>query len=211
MEKTLAKTFSYLFHPLIMTSLGMLIILNSNSSLSVLQPEVKRISFIATMLFTAVFPASMIIILYIIKMIDSAELQERKERNLPIALTMLLHLFTFFVMRSIPQLSAGHLVFLLCPTASLLVAWLVNRFMKLSIHMVGIGMLLGIILVLIIIYGASILGFFIIAVITAGILGTSRLILGLHTSGEVLTGFITGFLPTLLILSYHVFTVMRGY
>lgn len=210
MEKILAKTFSYLFHPLIMTSLGMLIILNSNSSLSVLQPEVKRISFIATMLFTAVFPASMIIILYILKLIDNAELQERKERYLPIALTLILYLITFFVMRSIPQLSAGHLVFLLCPSAALLVALLVNRFMKLSIHMLGIGMLLGIILVLIIIYGASIQGFFIISVLTAGILGTSRLILGLHTPGELFTGFITGFLLTLLILSYHVFSVMRG-
>lgn len=210
MEKTLAKIFSYLFHPLIMTSLGMLIILISDTSLSVLQPEVKRVSFIATMLFTSVFPASMIIILYITKMIDNAELQDRKERNLPMALALIMYLFTFFIMRSIPQLSEGHLVFLLCPTTALFVALLFNRFMKPSIHMVGIGMLLGIVLVLIIIYGASIQGIFVIMVLTGGILGTSRLVLGLHTPGEVLTGFMIGFLLTLLIMTYHVFTVMKG-
>ncbi len=210
MVQILAKIFSYVFHPLIMTSLGMLILLNSGTSLSVLQPEVKRISFVVTMLFTSVFPASMVIFLYITKMIDNAELQERKERNLPMVMVLIMYLFAFFVMRSIPQLSAGHLMFLLCPTTALLAALVFNRFMKPSIHMLGIGMLLGIILVLILIYGASIQGIFILAVLTGGLLGSSRLLLGLHTPAEVFAGFMIGFLPTLIMMTVHIFTVMRG-
>lgn len=209
MEKTLAKIFSYLFHPLAMTSLAVLILLYSGTSLSVLQPDVKRVTLIVTVLFTFVFPASMIIILYITRMIDNAELQERKERILPIALTIILYLFSFFVMRSIPQLSEGHVVFFMCPPTALILVLVFNRFMKPSVHMVGVGMLLGIVLVLIIIYGALLQGIFIVIVLIGGILGTTRLVLKLHTPGEVLVGFSIGFLVTIMTMTLHVISALN--
>ncbi|MCA1747703.1 MAG: hypothetical protein LC655_08400 [Bacteroidales bacterium] len=209
MEKDLAKFFSYLFHPLTMTSLAVLILLYSGTSLSVLQPDVKRFTLIITVLFTFVFPASMIIILYITRMIDNAELQERKERVLPIALTIILYLFFFFVMRSIPQLSEGHVVFFMCPPAALIIVLVFNRFMKPSVHMLGIGMLLGIILVLIMIYGAMLQGVFIVIVLAGGVLGTSRLILKLHTPGEVLAGFGIGFFVTIMVMTFYVMSELN--
>lgn len=209
MEKGLAKFFSYLFHPLAMTSLAVLILLYSGTSLSVLQPDVKRVTLIITVLFTFVFPASMIIILYITRMIDNAELQKRKERVLPMALTIILYLFSFFVMRSIPQLSEGHVVFFMCPPAALIIVLVFNKFMKPSVHMLGIGMLLGIILVLITIYGAMLQGVFIVTVLVVGILGTSRLVLKLHTPGEVLAGFSIGFFVTILAMTLYVISALN--
>jgi hypothetical protein len=209
MEKGLAKFFSYLFHPLAMTPLAVLILLHSGTSLSVLQPDVKRVMLIITVLFTFVFPASIIIILYITKVIDNAELQERKERVLPMAFTIIMHLFAFFVMRSIPQLSQGHVVFFMCSPAALIVVLFFNRFMKPSVHMLGIGMLLGIILVLITIYGAGLQGVFILTVLAGGILGTSRLVLSLHTPGEVLVGFSIGFFVSIIVMLLHVMSVLN--
>jgi membrane-associated phospholipid phosphatase len=196
-----------LFHPLAMTSLAVLILLHSGTSLSVLQPDVKRVMLIITVLFTFVLPASVIIILYITRMIDNAELQERKERILPMALTIVLHLFAFFVIRSIPQLSQGHVVFFMCTPVALTVGLVFNRFMKPSVHMLGIGMLLGIILVLITIYGATLQGVFIVTVLAAGILGTSRLILELHTPGEVMAGFGIGFFVTVMAMTGYILSV----
>ncbi|MEX0982678.1 MAG: hypothetical protein WD577_10825 [Bacteroidales bacterium] len=210
MEKTLSRTFSYLFHPLIMTSLGMLILFNSGTSLSVLQSEVKRISIIVTVLFTFVFPASMVIILYITKMIVSADLHERKERIIPMALSIVMYLFSYFVMKSIPQLSSGHVVFLLCPPAALFIAMILNWwFMKPSIHMLGIGMLLGLVLVLILVYGASLQIIFIATVLIGGILGTSRLVLKIHGPNGILAGFSTGFFVTVMVMTCYVFLVLQ--
>ncbi len=209
MEKALANFFSYLFHPLTMTFLAVLILLNSGTSLSVLQPDVKRITLIITALFTFVFPASMIIILNITRVIDNPELHGRKERVLPVVLTIILYLFSFFVMRSIPQLSGGHAVFFMCPSAALIIFLIFNRYMNPSIHMLGIGLLLGIVLVLITIYGATLQGVFIVTVLAAGILGTSRLVLKLHTPLEVLAGFSIGFLVTVLIMTLYIISVLN--
>jgi membrane-associated phospholipid phosphatase len=209
MDKSLAKFFSYLFHPLAMTSLAVLILLYSRTSLSVLQPDIKRFILIITVLFTFVFPASMIIILYIARMINNTELQERKERVLPMVLTIILYLFFFFVMRSIPQLSQGHVVFFICPPVALIIVLVFNRFMKPSIHMLGIGMLLGMVLVLIMIYGAMFQGVFIVIVLAGGILGSSRLVLKLHTPGEVLAGFSIGFFVTIIAMTLNVIPLLN--
>ncbi|MEX0986883.1 MAG: hypothetical protein WD052_05345 [Bacteroidales bacterium] len=203
MEKILAKTFSYLFHPLLITSLGMLVLFNSGTSLSVLQFEVKKVALIVTMLFTLVFPLLMIIILYLTRMIHNITLKEREERTLPLALTIILYLFTFFIMRGIPQLTGTHIVFLFCPPAALFATLVINRYMKPSIHMLGIGILLGELLVLILLYGAALHLFFITAILIGGILGSSRLILQADKPGEILAGFSTGFLVTVIIMTSY--------
>lgn len=204
MERSIARIVSYLFHPLLITSMGMLILFNSGTSLSVLQPEVKRLSLIIIALFTFVFPAAMIIMLHITKVIESIELINRKERILPVSLSIILYLFTFFIMRGIPQLNGGHIVFLFCPPAVLFIILLVNNFMKPSIHMAAMGMLLGLLLILIIFYGAAVQLFFILGAMITGLVGSARLILKLHTPWEVFTGFMTGFLVTLSALTIYI-------
>ncbi len=201
----MAKTVSYLFHPLAMTTLGMLLLFNSGTSLSVLQPEVKRLSLIVTALFTFVFPASMIIILYLTRVIHNIELHERKERVLPMALTIILYLFTFFVMRGIPQLTGGHIVFLFCPPVALFISLIVNNFMKPSIHMAGIGVVAGTILVAAFIYGAEIQYLFILSVLVGGIVGSARLRLGLHRPKEILAGFVIGLVSSLGVMAVYIF------
>ena len=187
-----------------MTTVGMLILINSGTSLSALQPEVKKITMIITALFTFVFPASMIIMLYLTKMIKNIDLHDRAERTLPITLTIILYLFTFFIMRGIPQLTAGHIVFLFCPPLALFIVLVLNRFMKPSIHMLGVGILTGIILVIMIFYGARIQLILIATILASGILGTSRLLLKTHQPIEILAGFLGGFLTTSLVMIIYI-------
>lgn len=204
MEKTIARIFSILFHPFSMTSLGMLLLFNSGTSLAVIQTEVKNLSLIVTVLFTIVFPALMILLLYATRVIDNIELNKRRDRVLPMSLVIIMYMFTFFVMRGIPQLTKGHIVFLLCPPAALFIALILNNFMKPSIHMLGIGMLLGIMLVLILFYGAQIQFIFMTTILVSGVLGTARLSLGLHTPLEIFAGFITGFLVSGMLMTIYI-------
>jgi hypothetical protein len=196
MEKAIARAGSYVFHPLIMTTLGMLVMLNSGTSLSVLQPEVKRVTFILTALFTFVFPAGMIIFMFMAKVLPNIDLYGRKERTLPLALSIVLYLFTFLVMRGIPQLTVGHIVFLFCPPTALFICLILNNFMKPSVYMLGIGLLNGILLVLVLFFGASLQWIFILSILVAGGLGSARMILNQHRPGEILAGYLTGLLVT---------------
>lgn len=200
MQKLFAKIFSVLFHPLLMTTLGLLIIFNSGTSLSVVQPEVKRISIIVVFLFTCIFPIGLMVMLYLTKMIKDFELSEKKERTLPIALTIILLLFTFFVVRSIPQLERAHVSFLLSPVVGMLLILAINIYMKPSVHMLGLGGLLGMLLVIIVFFRAPLQILFVMVILASGITGSARLILKLHTPKELLVGLLTGFLATSVLM-----------
>lgn len=200
MEKKLAKIFSFLFHPLIMTTLGMLILFNSGTSLAVVQPEVKRVSLIVVFLFTCIFPIGMMLMLYLSRMIKDFELSDKRERALPITLTVILFLFTFFIIRSIPQLGRGHVSYILSASLGLLMILGINNYMKPSVHMLGLGGLLGMLIVIIVLYRAPLQILFMITVVAAGITGTARLILKLHTPRELLVGLLSGFVSTSVLM-----------
>lgn len=200
MEKLFAKIFSVLFHPLLMTSLGLLILFNSGTSLSVVQPEVKRISMIVVFLFTCIFPIGLMVMLYLTKMIKDFELSERGERTLPLAMTIILFLFTFFILRGIPQLERGHVSFILSPAVGMLLILAMNNYMKPSVHMLGLGGLLGMLLVIIVFFRAPLQVLFVIVVLAAGITGSARLILKLHTPKELLAGALIGFLSASIVM-----------
>ncbi|MCF8226886.1 MAG: hypothetical protein K9J30_13500 [Bacteroidales bacterium] len=199
MEKSIARVVSFLLHPLIITTLGMLIILNSGTSLSVMQPQVKRITLVVVALFTFTFPALLIIFLHLTRVISDIELKGRQERMLPLALTAVMYLFTFFILRGIPQLTVGHAVFFFCAPASLFLLLLINYVMKPSIHMLGMGMLTSVVLLLMVFYGAGIQFVFIMIILGSGLVGTARMILNIHTWQEILAGYATGFLVTFAI------------
>lgn len=204
MEKKISSVFSYVFHPLLMTFFGLLIIFNSGTGLSVLQVEVKRFSLIIVGLFTLIFPSLLIIVLYFTRVIKDPGLIVNRDRLLTLSLIFVFYLFTFFMMRSIPQLTYGHKLFLACAPSILIVSMLIDTFLKNSLHLAGIGMILAILLVLVVFLGAALEFIFICAILAGGILGTSRMLLQLEKPAELLAGFGVGFLVTFLILSIYV-------
>ena len=138
--------------------------------------------------------------LYLSKMVQDLELNAKQDRLLPISLSIIMLLFTFFVMRGIPQLLRGHTAFLLSPAAGLVLILVINRYMKPSIHMLGLGGILGMMLITIVFYRAPLQILFVLVVLASGITGTARLILQKHTARELLIGFITGFLTTSILM-----------
>ncbi len=138
--------------------------------------------------------------LYLTKMIKDFELSEKRERTLPIALTIILLLFTFFVMKGIPQLERGHVSFLLSPVVGMILILAINNYMKPSVHMLGLGGLLGMLLVIIVFFRAPLQSVFVMIVLAAGLTGSARLILKLHTPKELLVGLLTGFVATSVVM-----------
>ena len=81
--RKLVPVISYLFHPLIMPTLGLLIILNSGTYLSLLDPAAKRAILFVLALGTLVFPLMMLPILYYRNLVSSYQDAGREERLIP--------------------------------------------------------------------------------------------------------------------------------
>lgn len=86
--------------------------------------------------------------------------------------------------------------------ATLMVCTIVNMFYKLSIHMAGVGGLLGLLAATAPVAQAEMIYFLIAGVVISGLVGFSRLYLKAHSAGQVIVGFIVGFGIQFLLLNY---------
>jgi len=127
--------------------------------------------------------------------IDSIFLRTRKDRIIPIIAANLFFFWMYLVFRNqneIPAILTGFTfgVFL----ASSL-ALLANIYSKISLHAIGVGGLLGLLLVILKTnpYIPITLALMLVVFI-AGVVCTSRMIAGHHTPGEIYSGLLVGVL-----------------
>jgi len=198
-EKRLAQIISILFHPLLMPSLGMLILLNSGSYLSLIPGEAKRAVFIVFSLSTFVFPASLLPVLYFRRLISDFEIHKREERFLPYSLILILYIISFIFIYRLPLNSYIHAYALTLPV---LVALLIigNIRFRLNAHMMALGGLSGLIIALTALFGIPLQSYFIGIILATGLTGTARKILANYSSFELFGGFCTGFGASVLIM-----------
>ena len=194
-EKRLAQIISLLFHPLLMPSVGMLILFNSGTYLSLIPPEAKRVILTITFLSTLVFPLSLLPILYFRKLITDLQIDKREERFLPFLLILILYILTFVFILRLPLYSHIHGYALTLPVmVGLLI--IVNMKYRISTHMFGIGGITGLIISLILIFGIPLQAYFVLAILAAGLTGMSRKILRNYSSSELYGGFVLGLITT---------------
>jgi membrane-associated phospholipid phosphatase len=119
-------------------------------------------------------------------------MKNHKERIIPYFITFLLLYIAHVIIKKLP-LDYFYSTYLFAASISVLLVIIISYFWKISTHMVGIGGFTGLILSLSLRMTANLLGILIIAIIVAGILGTSRLKLNAHNPSQVYMGYILGF------------------
>jgi hypothetical protein len=191
MEKA-AKIISVLFHPIIIPSLGFLLLFNSGTYLAYLPFDYKKMILIIVVLCTFVIPLSLIPFFLYQKMIFDIQLSQSRERYIPLVLSFSLFLFCYFLLRRIP-IPPDYKAFCLGCTLSVLIILLVTHRWKISLHMVGIGGLTGLIGYLIVYMQVNLEFYLILTLLVAGLVGTARLILEAHKPFEIYTGFLVGY------------------
>lgn len=130
--------------------------------------------------------------------ISSLQMPERGERITPFFVTLLFYGICYYRMLGLPLDPVLTNMFLGAIIAVGL-ALLITRKFKISIHMVGIGGLLGAVLGLGIqhgLYGLAPLVYTLI--ILGGLVGSARLILDAHKPNEVYSGFLLGLVVVFL-------------
>jgi len=197
--KRFPQLISYVFHPLLMPTLGVYIILNSGTYAAFMPPEAKNIILIVVLTCTFGLPLAFVPLFYYRKITKTIEMSQNQERTIPLLVTALFFYLSFYLLRKmgVPGLIQSFL--LACAIAVCLNLFITSKW-KISAHMIGIGGLMGLIISLSVLYSANMMLYLLIAVMISGFIGFARLSLNAHTPTQVYVGLGTGFLSMLLIM-----------
>ncbi len=164
-------------------------------------PLMSRWLIIAcTFLITCIVPAVAVLVLFRMKLISDRGLNRREDRLIPYIVTLLCYVAeTVYLMRiGAPR---WMWMFMVGAACVVIVSALVNLRWKISGHMAGIGGLTALVLRLMVsdlaVY--DLMPLLVVAILLCGALGTSRILLNCHTLGQVLAGWINGFLWVFLL------------
>ena len=197
MMQKISKAISYLYHPLLIPSLGILVLFNSGTYLSYLPVDVKKWILLMVFLCTYVVPLAFIPFFLYHRLMMSIEMGSKRERSLPLILSLVFYGFCYVLVRRIAIPHLYH-TFMLSSLLTLLASMLVTFRYRISLHMVGAGGLVALIGFLAFYLKVNLQFYLGIAVVLAGLTGTARLILKAHTPDEIYLGFILGFTIVLL-------------
>jgi hypothetical protein len=192
MEKILAKAISVVFHPLLLPTYALLLLFSTNFYFVLVLPEAYKYLILGFVFITTfVLPSLMMLILLKAKMISSLQMENSKERVLPMFIVAAFFFVTFYFLRESPQAAIFNL-FMLGATILVLLSVLINYITKISIHMVAQGGLFGTFTGMALVFHQDILHIIYLIIIVAGLTGFARLKLKAHSSMQVYLGFLLG-------------------
>jgi membrane-associated phospholipid phosphatase len=204
--KLLAQIVSWVFLPILMPIYALLITMYipsmedgfyQDKTIYFLHPSLKLAVLGMFALFSFFAPAISLVLLKRSNLISNLEIDNQNERSIPILITALYCgvLAWFLIAKtpkgmlplSIPLLPIGAFI-------AILTTAIINRFDKISLHALGIGMFFGF---LIAYYQSQVLFPLFIVIISAllsGLILSSRMYLGKHTLKQSLMGYALGFI-----------------
>lgn len=201
MGKTLAKTFSLLLHPLLLPTIGIIILYNSGSVLEYLPFQAKKIILLIVGVSTLILPISFVPFFIFQKIIKNVQMENNRERLVPFFITSALFFFGYFLL---VRLGAPQTItkFILAATVSAAILFLYSFKWKISAHLVGIGGLTGALIAISFRLSVNMEYYIMAAVLLSGIIGYSRLKLKTHKPFHIYVGWITGCIVSILVISF---------
>lgn len=206
METRIAKIISSVFSPLFIPTIGVLLLLNIDTFINyVVPPRAKNLITIIVFINTAIAPLLAIFLMKRVGFVNDLLLNKRNERALPMIAGVFLYFFTYYVLKQSGLPSLLYFYFL-GATSLIIISLFITLKWKISLHMVSMGGLTGLLLVASLLFKTDIVWLIASVILISGLVGSSRLILNLHTQGQVFAGYILG-VGVMLIL----FFVFRTY
>ncbi len=201
MGKTLAKAFSILLHPLLLPTIGIIILYNSGSVLEFLPFQAKKIILLIVGVSTLILPISFVPFFIFQKIIKNVQMENNRERLVPFFITSVLFFFGYYLL---VRLGAPQTItkFILAATTSTFILFLFSFKWKISAHLVGIGGFTGALIAMSFRLTINLEYYIMAATLLSGIIGYSRLKLKTHKPFHVYVGWVTGCLVSFLVILY---------
>jgi hypothetical protein len=220
MLKSLAWGLSVLFHPLLIPSYMLLLLLLINPYLfgvGHLSDESSRVLLLLVFLYTFFIPAVSVGVMYLLGMVRSVEMPERQDRIGPYLITGMLYLWVYYNFLQNGTMPPAYVSFLLGAVIALFLAFFINIFSKISAHAVGMGGLLAMAIITMWYYSYgsftvsvrhlgtyefSTLHLVLAILVLTGLVGSARLLLRAHEPQQVYGGYLVGFAAQFLALRF---------
>ena len=201
MSRKMAMFISIILHPVLMPAYTLYFLLHHNTYFAYTTlPWQKSMLYVIILLNTLILPVLISYILIRRGVIHSFELEKREERLIPFIANAILMMVAYYMMQRF-KLPKVFQLLVLGAVASVVLAVIINLKWKISIHMIGIGGIVGTFFGLSTFMIIDVRFPILLCMIIAGLLGTARLRLQAHQPMQIYTGFMIGFFCEYLILS----------
>jgi hypothetical protein len=197
----LAKIMSIIFHPLLMPVYGMAIIFSAPTLFGYLPFAVKKSLFLIVLINNVLLPMSLLPLFIRRNIISSWTIDNRRERVIPLVITTILYSATSFIIFRFP-VPVFLKSFIFAASFLSLMVTVINFWWKISLHSVGAGALIAVVLILSFKMYTPLVWYLISVIIAGGLVLSSRLRLNFHNPQQVWFGFLTGFLGLILFMVF---------
>lgn len=213
--RLLAHIFSWVFLPLFMPTYGILISLfvpaystsYHMSTLYFAPLPTKWALFTIFFMFSVVAPGVSFILLHRFKVISTIDIERQGERSLPLVIMLVYSLVLFFLLAykaGDNYLPRYYYALPLSGVAITSIFLIINRWIKISLHAAGAGILVGFLWVYTLGQNDFSFAWLFSAIVAAGLTMSARLYLQKHRPIEVYTGFI---IATLITSGLHFYLI----
>ena len=195
----LTQLISILLHPMFMPILALHLTLLVLPSLAFTLSQNLLLVYGILLFSTMVLPLISIFWLMQKGKVSSLEMSNHKERSLPLFKTVIWMSFGYYLLQNLlfytPILKAE----LLGAILIILIAAIISKFWKISLHLLGIGGVVGVFIALQIMHG-DFLYLLLLFILLSGLLGVARIKQKAHNYAQVYAGFLVGLSVELITL-----------
>lgn len=213
-----AQAVSVLFHPLLMPTYMLAVLLLVNPYLFGVNSwadPISKLLLLRVFISTFLLPAVGVGMLRGVGFISSLEMPDKSERIGPYIITGIFYLWMFRNLTDNPQIPTAFTIFMLGAVIGVFLAFFINIFSKISAHAVGMGGMVAMVVITMFLFSYDTFSLqtiwfgmlhfnmtvvLLAALLAAGLTGTARLWLRAHIPSEVYGGFFVGFLSQLIAL-----------
>lgn len=187
----ISKIVSFVFHPIFMPTYAIFLLFAFSPLFSEFMSIPQKTQIIKlTLIFTFLLPIFSVFILKKLKVVTSIYMENREERRWPLLLAIGWY-YLLFRLFDVLHIHYVVIQLLLGAMLILLISAIISNFWKISLHMLGIGGVLGAFLAIHTLFGGNI--FLIITLLfCAGLVGFARVNENAHSLKQVYLGFVVG-------------------
>lgn len=201
--RAIANVFSYLLHPLF---IPLLITFTAVTALPEYFAAFKQNSyrfsydvlFIRVLVTCILFPLLVVVLARTLKFVDSVQLKDPRERIIPYVGTIIFYFWAFYTFIREGVSPDFFNAFFLGIFIAIIISFVANNFVKISMHTVGWGGVIGFLMAIMWGMGMNVSVPLALAFVLAGIAATARLVLNAHSTGEIYLGFFVGIVSQLI-------------